>query len=116
MKFARIGAFGAMAYTVGKFGLAYLGPLATLIGTFWFTSILFVIIVLGAVAWIAGFSILRFQLPAFAGSVSSVFTSQGIMTSLKMRGSGHTPTCLPRWPPRGLTQAVFGTSPLLMSR
>ncbi|MGA2391354.1 MAG: C4-dicarboxylate transporter DctA [Candidatus Sulfotelmatobacter sp.] len=60
MKFAPIGAFGAMAYTVGKFGLASLGPLATLIGTFWLTSILFVIIVLGAVAWIAGFSIIRF--------------------------------------------------------
>src|SRR6202142_4083994 len=60
MKFAPIGAFGAMAYTVGKFGLASLGPLARLIGTFWLTSILFVVIVLGAVAWIAGFSIIRF--------------------------------------------------------
>src|SRR5271169_2357652 len=60
MKFAPIGAFGAMAYTVGKFGLASLGPLARLIGTFWLTSILFVVIVLGAVAWMAGFSIVRF--------------------------------------------------------
>src|ERR1700676_2948927 len=42
MKFAPIGAFGAMAYTVGKFGLASLGPLAKLIGTFWLTSVLFV--------------------------------------------------------------------------
>ena len=49
MKFAPIGAFGAMAYTVGKFGLASLGPLAKLIGTFWITSILFVVIVLGAI-------------------------------------------------------------------
>jgi aerobic C4-dicarboxylate transport protein len=60
MKFAPIGAFGAMAYTVGKFGLASLGPLARLIGTFWLTSVLFVIIVLGAIAWAAGFSIFRF--------------------------------------------------------
>jgi len=60
MKFAPIGAFGAMAYTVGKFGLASLGPLARLIGTFWLTSVLFVIIVLGAVAWAASFNIFRF--------------------------------------------------------
>jgi aerobic C4-dicarboxylate transport protein len=60
MKFAPLGAFGAMAYTVGKFGLAALGPLASLIGTFWLTSILFVLIVLGAICWAAGFSIFRF--------------------------------------------------------
>jgi len=60
MKFAPIGAFGAMAYTVGKFGLASLGPLARLIGAFWLTSVLFVVIVLGAIAWAAGFSIFRF--------------------------------------------------------
>jgi aerobic C4-dicarboxylate transport protein len=60
MKFAPIGAFGAMAYTVGKFGLASLGPLVRLIGTFWLTSALFVIVVLGAIARAAGFSIFRF--------------------------------------------------------
>jgi aerobic C4-dicarboxylate transport protein len=60
MKFAPVGAFGAMAYTVGKFGLASLGPLAKLIGTFWLTSMLFVVIVLGAIAWIASFNIFRF--------------------------------------------------------
>jgi aerobic C4-dicarboxylate transport protein len=60
MKFAPVGAFGAMAYTVGKFGLAALGPLARLIGTFWVTSTLFVLIVLGAICWAAGFSIFRF--------------------------------------------------------
>ena len=60
MKFAPIGAFGAMAYTVGKFGVASLGPLAKLIGTFWITSILFVVIVLGAICWAAGFSLFRF--------------------------------------------------------
>jgi aerobic C4-dicarboxylate transport protein len=60
MKFAPVGAFGAMAYTVGRFGLASLGPLAKLIGTFWLTSVLFVVIVLGAIAWAAGFNIFRF--------------------------------------------------------
>ena len=60
MKFAPVGAFGAMAYTVGKFGLASLGPLAKLIGTFWLTSTLFVIVVLGVIALLAGFNIFRF--------------------------------------------------------
>src|ERR1035438_4227238 len=60
MKFAPIGAFGAMAYTVGKFGLASLGPLVKLIGTFWLTSVLFVVVVLGVIAWVAGFNIFRF--------------------------------------------------------
>ena len=60
MKFAPLGAFGAMAYTVGKFGLASLGPLAKLIGTFWLTSTLFVIVILGTITLFAGFNIFRF--------------------------------------------------------
>jgi len=60
MKFAPIGAFGAMAFTVGKYGIASLGPLARLILTFYITSILFVLIVMGGVARLAGFGIIRF--------------------------------------------------------
>jgi aerobic C4-dicarboxylate transport protein len=60
MRFAPIGAFGAMAFTVGKYGLASLGPLAKLIATFWLTSALFVILVLGLISSAAGFSVLRF--------------------------------------------------------
>src|SRR5918996_768494 len=60
MRLAPIGAFGAMAYTVGRYGLSSLGPLAQLIVTLWITSALFVIIVLGGVAAIAGFSIIRY--------------------------------------------------------
>jgi aerobic C4-dicarboxylate transport protein len=62
MRFAPIGAFGAMAFTIGKYGFASLGPLAKLIATFWVTSILFVLIVLGAICWAAGFNILNFLL------------------------------------------------------
>jgi aerobic C4-dicarboxylate transport protein len=62
MRFAPIGAFGAMAFTVGKYGIGSLGPLAKLIGTFYLTSIFFVLVVLGFVAWIAGFNILKFLL------------------------------------------------------
>jgi aerobic C4-dicarboxylate transport protein len=62
MRFAPIGAFGAMAFTVGKYGIVALGPLAKLIGTFYVTSILFVLLVLGAIARVAGFGIFRFLL------------------------------------------------------
>lgn len=60
MRLAPIGAFGAMAFTIGRYGLASLGPLATLVVTFWVTCILFVLVVLGAIAWVAGFSIIKF--------------------------------------------------------
>jgi aerobic C4-dicarboxylate transport protein len=60
MRFAPIGAFGAMAFTVGKYGLASLGPLVKLMLTLYITSTLFVIVVLGSVARIAGFGIFRF--------------------------------------------------------
>jgi aerobic C4-dicarboxylate transport protein len=62
MKLAPIGAFGAMAFTIGRFGLASLGPLVKLIATFYVTCILFVVIVLGAVAFLAGFNIFKFLL------------------------------------------------------
>jgi aerobic C4-dicarboxylate transport protein len=60
MRFAPIGAFGAMAFTIGKYGLASLGPLVKLIVTLYVTSILFVIVLLGSIARLAGFGILRF--------------------------------------------------------
>ena len=57
---APIGAFGAMAFTVGAYGLGALWNLAALIGTFYLTSVLFVLLVLGGIARFSGFSILRF--------------------------------------------------------
>jgi aerobic C4-dicarboxylate transport protein len=62
MRFAPIGVFGAMAFTVGQYGIASLKPLAKLIGVFYLTSILFVLVVLGLVAWAVGFNIIRFLL------------------------------------------------------
>jgi aerobic C4-dicarboxylate transport protein len=62
VRLAPIGAFGAMAFTVGAYGLTSLWNLIALIATFYLTSILFVLIVLGAIARIAGFSIIRFIL------------------------------------------------------
>ena len=60
VRVAPIGAFGAMAFTVGAYGLGSLVNLAALIGTFYLTSILFVVLVLGGIARLAGFSIFRF--------------------------------------------------------
>jgi aerobic C4-dicarboxylate transport protein len=60
VKVAPIGAFGAMAYTIGRYGPTALGNLAGLIATFYFTSILFVVGVLGLIARIAGFSIFKY--------------------------------------------------------
>ena len=58
MRVAPFGAFGAMAYTVGNFGLASLGQLAGLVATFYLTAAVFVFVVLGGIARWAGFSIL----------------------------------------------------------
>ena len=60
MKLAPIGAFGAMAFTVGRYGIASLGPLAKLIAIFYITSILFVLVVFGLIAWVSGFNIIKF--------------------------------------------------------
>jgi aerobic C4-dicarboxylate transport protein len=59
MKLAPIGAFGAMAFTVGKYGLAVLWNLIGLVATFYLTAIVFVVVILGAVAWYNKFSIFK---------------------------------------------------------
>ena len=62
MRLAPLGAGGAMAFTIGRYGIASLKPLAALMGSFYLTCLLFVLVVLGAVAALTGFSILRFIL------------------------------------------------------
>lgn len=62
MRLAPLGAFGAMAFTVGKYGIISLGPLLKLIVTFYVTCGIFVFVILGAVARVAGFNILKFLL------------------------------------------------------
>ena len=60
MKLAPIGAGGAMAFTIGKFGIGALKPLAALMGSFYLTCIVFVLVVLGLIAAVTGFNILKF--------------------------------------------------------
>jgi aerobic C4-dicarboxylate transport protein len=57
---APVGAFGAMAFTVGRYDLGSLSNLAKLIGTFYLTSVTFVLLILGTIAYLAGFSLFRF--------------------------------------------------------
>ncbi len=60
MRLAPIGAGGAMAFTIGKFGIDSLGPLAKLMGSFYLTCVLFVVLVLGSIAHLCDFSIFKF--------------------------------------------------------
>ena len=60
MRFAPIGAFGAMAFTVGKYGVGTLASLGWLLASVYLTSLLFILVVLGAVAKLSGFSLWKF--------------------------------------------------------
>ena len=60
MRVAPIGAFGAMAFTIGKYGVGSLVSLGKLMGTFYLTCLVFILIVLGLIARFHGFSILKF--------------------------------------------------------
>jgi len=92
MKAAPIGAFGAMAYTIGKYGPSTLGNLAGLIATFYVTSALFIVVVLGIVARLAGFSLFRFlayikdELLLVLGTSSSESALPQLMEKLERLG------------------------------
>ncbi|MFP3831919.1 dicarboxylate/amino acid:cation symporter [Chryseobacterium sp. SIMBA_028] len=92
MKLAPIGAFGAMAFTIGKYGLHSVLNLIFLVGTFYITSFLFVVLVLGAVAWYNGFNIfklliyLKEELLLVLGTSSSESALPGIMEKLEKAG------------------------------
>jgi aerobic C4-dicarboxylate transport protein len=60
MRVAPIGAFGAMAFTIGKYGIATLLSLGKLMAAFYLTCLVFIFFVLGGIAWLTGFSIWRF--------------------------------------------------------
>jgi aerobic C4-dicarboxylate transport protein len=60
MYFAPVGAFGGMAFTVGRYGEQVLGRLALFMVTFYLTCVIFVLVVLGAVCWVSGFNVVKF--------------------------------------------------------
>ncbi|MGY0483040.1 dicarboxylate/amino acid:cation symporter [Endobacter medicaginis] len=113
MKAAPIGAFGAMAFTVGKYGVGSLLPLATLVGTFYLTSLLFVLVVLGAVARLSGFSILRLvaYLKAELFLVLGTSSSESALPMLiqKMERAGCPKTVVGLVVPTGYSFNLDGT-------
>ena len=92
MKAAPIGAFGAMAYTVAKYGSAALVSLAGLIGSFYLTSALFIVVVLGLIARAVGFNIFRLlaylkdELLIVLGTSSSESALPALMDKLQRLG------------------------------
>ncbi len=92
MKAAPIGAFGAMAFTIGKYGVGTLANLAFLVGTFYLTSALFVVVILGLVASAAGFSIfgliryLKTELLLVLGTSSSESALPALIEKMERAG------------------------------
>lgn len=92
MKAAPIGAFGAIAFTIGRYGVGSLVNLAWLVGTFYLSSLLFVLLVLGAVSRMAGFSILRLlrylraELLLVLGTSSSEAALPSLMEKMEQAG------------------------------
>jgi aerobic C4-dicarboxylate transport protein len=114
MKAAPIGAFGAMAFTIGKYGLSSLTNLAWLVGTFYLTSLLFVLVVLGAVAWLSGFSIFKLirYLKAELWLVLGTSSSESALPSLmeKMERAGCAKPVVGLVVPTGYSFNLDGTN------
>jgi aerobic C4-dicarboxylate transport protein len=99
MRLAPIGAFGAMAFTIGRYGIASLGPLAKLIIIFYLTCILFIVVVLGSIAYFAGFNIFKFLL----------YIKEEIILVLAVSSSEPAlPTLMEKLEKLGCSQALVG--------
>jgi aerobic C4-dicarboxylate transport protein len=104
VKAAPLGALGGMAFTVGSYGVNSLSSLLKLVGTFYLTSILFIVIIFGVIAWWVGFSIFRFlayikdELLIVLGTSSSETVLPDMMRKLELLGA-----------PRSIVGLVFPT-------
>ena len=96
MKLAPLGAFGAMAFTIGKYGVGALVPMAKLMGAFYITCALFIFIVLGSIARYTGFSIVKFikhiseELLIVLGTSSSESALPKLMAKLEKMGCSRS--------------------------
>ncbi len=114
VKLAPLGAFGAMAFTIGEYGIQKVYDLGALVGTFYLTSLLFVLLVLGTIARLAGFSILKFlayikdELLIVLGTSSSETVLPHIMT--KMRRLGASDSVVGLVVPTGYSFNLDGTN------
>ena len=114
VKLAPLAALGAMSFTVGSYGLGSLKQLLSLMAGFYTTAILFVVVILGSVASIAGFSIFRFlayikeEILLVLGTSSSETALPGIMK--KMRGLGCRNSTVGFVVPTGYSFNLDGTN------
>jgi aerobic C4-dicarboxylate transport protein len=114
MRFAPVGAFGAMAFTIGRYGIDSLVSLGTLIATFYLTSAVFVLLVLGAIARLNGFSIfalmryLKAELLLVLGTSSSEAALPPLME--KMERAGCTKGVVGLVVPTGYSFNLDGTN------
>lgn len=114
MKVAPIGAFGAMAFTIGKYGVGSLASLGKLMGTFYITCLLFIFVVLGVIAKLNGFSIFKFvryikeELLIVLGTSSSESVLPRMME--KMERLGVKKSCVGLVIPTGYSFNLDGTS------
>ena len=114
MKFAPIGAFGAMAFTIGKYGVGSLFSLGKLMGAFYMTCLIFVFIVLGIVARLNGFSIFKFvsyikeELLIVLGTSSSESVLPRMMEKMELLGAKKS--CVGLVIPTGYSFNLDGTS------
>jgi len=114
MKFAPIGAFGAMAFTIGKYGVGSLFSLGKLMGAFYITCLLFVFIVLGTIARLNGFNIFKFvryikeELLIVLGTSSSESVLPRMMEKMELLGAKKS--CVGLVIPTGYSFNLDGTS------
>ncbi|PHM27843.1 dicarboxylate/amino acid:cation symporter [Xenorhabdus budapestensis] len=114
MKLAPIGAFGAMAFTIGKYGISSIGNLIILIATFYITSLIFVLVVLGGVAKYNGFSIIQLmkyikdELFLILGTSSSEAALPSLMR--KMENAGCEKSVVGLVVPTGYSFNLDGTN------
>jgi aerobic C4-dicarboxylate transport protein len=114
MKFAPIGAFGAMAFTIGKYGVGSLFSLGKLMGAFYITCLIFVFVVLGIVARLNGFSIFKFvsyikeELLIVLGTSSSESVLPRMMEKMELLGAKKS--CVGLVIPTGYSFNLDGTS------
>lgn len=114
MKFAPIGAFGAFAFTIGKYGIDSVANLAALIATFYLTSALFIALVLGAIAYASGFSLwrllgyLREEIWLVIGTSSSEAALPSLMK--KLEGAGCAKSVVGLVVPTGYSFNLDGTN------
>jgi len=114
MKFAPIGAFGAFAFTIGKYGIDSVANLAALILTFYLTSALFIAVVLGVIAYASGFSLwkllayLKEEIWLVIGTSSSEAALPSLMR--KLEGAGCSKSVVGLVVPTGYSFNLDGTN------